>query len=116
MTDGETARDAQVAPALGSAPPASVGDDAEPSTRTCPDCVPPLCVQGGAWGWRAHRHALHGEGENPGPHPPPARLRENEGEPWTDAKRAEFHRRNRAARRRERYAAPATPRPPRGTG
>lgn len=72
------------------------------STRVCQDCVPPFCVQGGSWGWAAHRYVLHGEGKDPGPHPPPARPGKREGKPWTDAERAEFHRRRAAARRRAR--------------
>lgn len=99
---------------------APASDPAGSWSRNCGDCVPPLHVQGGDWGWRAHRHALHGEGEHPGPHPPPAQDRTPPPgwTPWNDAQRAEFHRRRMADRRRQRYAPRAArgPLPPRGMG
>lgn len=89
-------------------------------SQYCGDCTPALLIQGGAWGWRAHRHHLHGEGVDPGPHPPPAANggRPLDRKPWTEADRVAFHQRNRTARRKARYApTPARgPMPPRASG
>lgn len=106
-------KSAKAAPATRPAPPASPVDDA-PWTRYCPDCVPEFWTQGGAWGWAAHRYALHQEGDDPGPCPigqPPKRKPKG----WTEAERAEFHRRRAAAARKARHTPPA-PRTPRPTG
>lgn len=102
---------APAASAIRPAPPAS----GEPWTRNCPDCVPELWIQGGAWGWKAHRYALHQEGDDPGPMPGADDKRPPAGwEPWTEEQRAEFHRRRIAARRGQKHAPPRTPRPPGG--
>ena len=86
------------------AAPAGGEDQAEPWTRECVDCVPSLWIQGGAWGWQAHRHQIHGEGEDPGDCPYAAPRDRPLPPRWTAEQHAEFHARRRAARRGERYA------------